>query len=413
MFEVGLNKVSYYNNSSYPRFGNTITPISAQTKIYWDKPVTLPQSQEKKDSINVSKIIKWGAGIALTAGIIALAIKRNQFAPLKNLSGNIKFRKAKTFDEAIRFGQETFGIKSYKGFEPKDLNVLNWFNEGLVNVSNALKGKNVRVPKYVIFSDEMKKNALACVSNKGILAGKFAINKSLFRNIDKEIKKILKGMRFDDVLEGKSTYLDVFTKESRENLVKQVKLYKKGKIKDFALKVKLHENLRECNHGLQMLVFHPDDMMSKIMGNPAIVKRLKEKGIKIDFAKFKKLSKDEQKNTIICIMNKAGIRQIVNTNKSPFGTIYHEMGHLQDIIPRVHAKGDFASASEYPKALKEWLSDKKIQNIASRVSNYAATGPAEFIAETFSGLLDGTKYTKEVINLYKKMNGPMLSSISA
>jgi hypothetical protein len=46
--------------------------------------------------------------------------------------------------------------------------------------------------------------------------------------------------------------------------------------------------------------------------------------------------------------------------------------------------------------------------IAGRVSEYAAVNPMEFVAETFAGHINGKKYDKEVMELYKFYKGPTL-----
>ncbi len=77
---------------------------------------------------------------------IGLFPKKNKF------SQHIRFEEAKTFDEAIEFGRQTFGIKKYKGFEKEDLDVINWVNEGLVHVNNAAKG-NISVPNEIEYKE--------------------------------------------------------------------------------------------------------------------------------------------------------------------------------------------------------------------------------------------------------------------
>lgn len=47
------------------------------------------------------------------------------------------------------------------------------------------------------------------------------------------------------------------------------------------------------------------------------------------------------------------------------------------------------------------VSPLKLENIAGRVSQYAATSPAEFIAETYAGLRTGRKYDREVMRAYR------------
>lgn len=65
------------------------------------------------------------------------------------LAENIEFIPAKTIKEAIEFGKKNLGIKKYKNFEEKDIEAINFLNEGFVNASNMMKGK-IRLPKKFI-----------------------------------------------------------------------------------------------------------------------------------------------------------------------------------------------------------------------------------------------------------------------
>ena len=70
----------------------------------------------------------------------------------KQYQQNIEYKEAETLDEAIKFGQKTFGIKKYEGFDEEDLDIVNWINEGLVKCSNVSKGI-IAMPKKVVFED--------------------------------------------------------------------------------------------------------------------------------------------------------------------------------------------------------------------------------------------------------------------
>ena len=58
--------------------------------------------------------------------------------------------------------------------------------------------------------------------------------------------------------------------------------------------------------------------------------------------------------------------------------------------------------------LKDFFSDAE-QKAIGKVSNYAKTGIGEFVAETYAGLVEGKKFSDDVIALYKKYGGPALS----
>ena len=392
-----LNQIRFngYYNPYNLRFGNN-TPTSGQTVVHWGTPnVTNPQQvhqvqQQPQSGIKTSTILKWGAvlgGIAAGAFLIAAAIKRGRYAPLKNLPEHINFTKATSYEDAIKFGQETFGIKSYQGFGAKDLDVLNWFNEGLTNVSNAMKGKNVRVPKNVVYSTELGKETIAAVIPDGIFAGRFEINKNLFRNIDNYV----------------------------EDCIKDVDFLKKPAKNDFIAKLKLigcHQNI---SSELRRRVYYPETVLLEILNNPELMEKAKKVGINIDVKAFNKLPDEKAKyNFVSKLKDKLGYNPQVDLNPNPYRNIYHEMGHLQDIVPRCPTTVDFNfKSSEYPKALKEWVNNKINQRIAINVSDYSTCGPGEFIAETFAGLVSGKKYPQEVLDLYKKLQGPMLPSMAA
>ena len=100
---------------------------------------------------------KLAVGVAAGIGITALVVggilynKKINSEAVKELAEHIDFKEAKSLDEAIEFGKQCLGVKKYKGFKEADLDVLNWVNEGLVNVNNKAKGKAImpNAVKYV------------------------------------------------------------------------------------------------------------------------------------------------------------------------------------------------------------------------------------------------------------------------
>lgn len=91
------------------------------------------------------------------------------------------------------------------------------------------------------------------------------------------------------------------------------------------------------------------------------------------------------------------------STSSPVGALYHEIGHLRD--PKLKQE-----QGRWAGGLSPWLNnygprgDTK-KSLASRVSGYAATSPAEFIAETYAGLRTGRKYDREVMAAYREAMG--------
>jgi len=91
------------------------------------------------------------------------------------------------------------------------------------------------------------------------------------------------------------------------------------------------------------------------------------------------------------------------------GIVLHELAHWKhaDLLPR-DAYGywtedgltdSFSFATDYGRTEK---------TIARKVSEYGATKPSEFVAETYSGMRSGKTYDDEVMTLYRKYRGPEL-----
>jgi|GEM_PF-4806717 len=100
-------------------------------------------------------------------------------------------------------------------------------------------------------------------------------------------------------------------------------------------------------------------------------------------------------------------------SKSKFCTIYHEMGHANHELSKNYDKmTNLADA----KALgitdvsltEEFLKDtKSLEKIRKYFRDYATLSPQEFVADTFDMLVAGRKVPKDIMQLYKKYEGPL------
>jgi hypothetical protein len=107
--------------------------------------------------------------------------------------------------------------------------------------------------------------------------------------------------------------------------------------------------------------------------------------------------------------SKDGLLQSVDQNVkdkwfSSSDTFAHEYGHILH-----HNKLAFGESLQYKRG-KFGTGKIKQQRlaIAGQVSEYAKTNPMEFVAEVFSGHVNGKKYTKSVMEMYKFYKGPDL-----
>ena len=107
--------------------------------------------------------------------------------------------------------------------------------------------------------------------------------------------------------------------------------------------------------------------------------------------------------------------KIKETKWSDFYYFNHELGHTRHQESTTNYKlmkkiEEYVDLGEKPSEIsEEFASNKSIQATAKKVSEYASESPAEFVAETFAGLLEGKTYSDDVMALYKKYDGPALT----
>lgn len=183
---------------------------------------------------------------------------------------------------------------------------------------------------------------------------------------------------------------------------------------------------------------------------------------KYTLKQFKELDIEKQREILKETLDKKAIVAQFERN-SGLKTVYHEMGHLQDFAKNLKEldlktwefnpikimkeawkevqeqkltgikkdtsrlkfvdnrwggttydgykdllKKDPKKFEAYYPDLYKHLTDIEIQNITGQVSWYSQTSIGEFVAEVYAGLINGRKFSNEVINLYKKYNGPLL-----
>lgn len=404
------------------------TATKAATKTAANTAINVPaKAKNKKTKLIIGGLI--GLAAVVAGGILLhkkLSVKDIQ----KVLPEHIDFNRADTLEDAFEFGKNTLGIKKYIGFNEGDLKVVNWVNEGLVNVNNATGGK-AKMPDSVIFDVKDFLGDNVKLLDEDTLAGavrgassqlpnvwtkKYVkqygdnflfINTKFFKNptddLNNTLQRCVKEGIFEETKDGYN-----LTKYFSKNpdLIKSLKKFKDGKL-DFNEQILLSNVLSAYSNAATGFVFHPAYSMKQLC------KALKfnKTETKDIMDKFSKKTYKEQKRSMLSFLRKFGGKKIVldvQTSQSPFTTIYHEMGHLQDAVDRPLASGKFKSAEKYPKELLAWLNDDKNMEIANQISPYSATGPGEFIAETFARAINGGKIPKEAKELYLKLNGPSM-----
>lgn len=367
-----------------------------------------------KDTIELSKknknkkAILYGGLATIAAVFVGLITKKKLDAKtIQQLPEFIDFNPAKTIKEAKEFGKNHLGIKKYYGFKNDDLDIINWINEGLTICSNASKGK-FKQPKRIISTKKFLQDASAGMySNQTdftkFLNGTLTINNNFYKNIDDLLQKDLKEFTDANLVKildsGEIELNSLINTESVRTVIKKLQSANESKL-SFNEKVGLHETIDNLSNAINMLNTSPKQVL-RTLAKPEKLPELEKmlEGSTIEEQKsilFKYITPYIQKGKFAFEVKES----------SPFATIFHEMGHLQDIVERSPAMDKFKTEAEYPKELRTWLEDVENIQIANSISAYATTGPGEFIAETFAKILSGKKIPDKAMELYNKMNGP-------
>ena len=399
---------------------------------------------------------------------------------LSNLAENIEFKEAKTIEDAIKFSKETLGIKNVDN--RFTLEALNIANKGLVEVSNANKGK-MFMPQTLRFESPKKETneyiAYVVRSIESKEFGDLVINKNYFDNsfLDKELKEHLytqEGKKFFDFnaksevsstryfTDGEFVFLDndlaQLTKRFYDN-PNSVSITDKQKI--------FYSFLEGCNKSGRKYR-SPIEALKKLKETDA--EFLKNNNISINIEELSNKTTAEQKRFLMAINKKMfeqkHYKNVVYNIESPTSTIHHEMGHLQDFaenlktldlkqcelgskdywknlwkkakenaknkkkienrnsIEEVDNRWGTITRGDYKKLLDdapekfkkrypdlyEFLKNQEIQQTAGKISGYAQVGIGEFIAETYAKMIAKEQLPEDVIALYKKYNGPKITS---
>lgn len=360
------------------------------------------------NSSNDKQGLTTGQKVAIGVGLAAIGcfgVKfglqhkiKNVYKNLKiaDLPENIIFKKATTKEEALKFTKETLKIRNVE--ESMTLEELNYINKCLVDVSNAHKGKCVMPTKINYFSDEYLKLigdggsniTIAGMSCSGLSKelGTLSINKKAFENkyLDAQLKECYFTKSGAIKMKPNTPYKykgEIYAQADQEASKLLEKYYGNPNSLTLEEKLKLIESRQIFENNIYNL----------------------QKGINVEAVGVKINSKGEK---------------FVVMHLQPEGhSIYHEMGHLQDVFAKkeTHISNPFRTEINmrrdefnlFPtKTHKEFLNDKSIQKAAGKISAYAQTSKDEFVAEVYAGLVSGKKFPEDVMTLYKKYGGPML-----
>ncbi len=321
-----------------------------------------------KKKTGMSNGAKWGIGTGVVLGLGALAyvLTRGKAGSkqVQQLAEHLDFKPAKTIQEAKSFAKDRLGVH-YNEIE--DLETMNFFNEWLTGIHNKCKViDKSSYPKFISNTTTLEDDALACLCDGVLKNGNqegyvMGVNMQLLKNFGSSMDKwICDGSVIAKNKAGKYVITnEAYNTEFTKDLVRRMNEY-----------------------------------------NPSTTT-------------FK------EKNRIILDIKGLQDGKIVNGKQqeirySDFSYLNHELGHLRhqecinnyDMMKKVE---EFKTLGKPVSDItQEFVTNKQIQQTARKVSDYATESPLEFVAETFSQLMEGKTFPDDVMALYKKYNGPMI-----
>ncbi len=308
----------------------------------------------------------------------------------------IKYKKAKTIEEAKEYAEKVLGIKT---FDIPDLEIANQVNLSITNAIKKSRGK-IHIPDKVEFSsitsDCGKYSSLECPAET-LIAEKtneitLKINRDYYNNIDKKISEYINhfgkngqlsvNSKGRDCINLISSYKYDATLNRYFRLWKQGKLTKKAKL-DFD---NLLHHAREEENALLMTKDSLINYIKKSLG-VNLNNLSQEEYIKKTTETLLKMRKEQK---IVLGANAYQTRNAIGLD----GQILHELGHVTHF-----RKTPF---SDLEQVLKTEFTNPTDFATALKVSRYATESEGEFIGEYIKGILSGDKYTDDVTKLFER-----------
>ena len=269
---------------------NSNLPIYFKTASYPSDRVEINNPQEDMPAINKKNGLSNGAKIGLGAltligiGAVAYILTKGKVGnkSVQQLAEHIEFKKANNIEEAIEFGKTHLGIKDYSGFSAKDIDVMNWINEGMVNISNKLKGKT-KIPKNIRYEAIDGQTMLQVTRDRQCLT----IDKLVFEDIDKAINNYLKDSSWITIQNGKFAYPEIYSSNTIKELLQKLHKFNNNQC-DFNEKIELFENLQMATAETNSFLSNPINKIKTILNNSSAKERLTSLDLEVDINKIAK-----------------------------------------------------------------------------------------------------------------------------
>lgn len=308
----------------------------------------------------------------------------------------IKYKKAKTIEEAKEYAEKGLGIKS---FDIPDLEVANQVNLSITNAIKKSSGK-IHIPDKIEFSsitgDCGKYSSLECPAET-LIAEKtneitLKINSDYYNNIDKKINEYINHFKKNGQLSVNSKGRDCINLISSykydATLNRYFRLWKQGKLTKKA-KLDFDNLLQRAREEENALLMTKDSLTDYIKKSLSINLNNLPQEEYIEKATHALLSlRKEQK--ILLGANAYQTRNAIGLD----GQVLHELGHVTHF-----RKTPF---SDLEQVIKTGFTNPTDFATALKVSRYATESEGELIGEYIKGILSGDKYTDDVTKLFER-----------
>lgn len=391
--------VTGYN--PYMNYGSS-TRVAARNVAFTSQPNTVSSSsnnQTQSTNTGLSKNTKLGLGALALVGIgtVAYLLSRGKIGnkQVLQLAEHIEFQPAKTIEEARAFARSNLGIKRY---ELTNLDIANYVNEGLVNLSNSVKGTTMYSKVITLPSDSVGR--MSCSFNGEILG----VNE----------KEILESMKLENLQDLFNRVSSKFNLSNYNLNSKQLDLIAKFKTTPSKLSFKEKLEFEELIAKIDLAPSNLFKRYAEALNNDAVFNVMKAKNRVLKPADFQKLSQEEQAKYVEELFN-AGYKQPIYA-RGAFHDINHEFGHKLHVenIGKEKFKQICVDISDNPEqaehAMKVYMKKFIGRNpesypILREVSGYAPFSEAEAVAEIYAGLQNGVKYSNKVMTLFDEWGG--------
>ena len=325
-----------------------------KTEPYPNDSLELSKKNEKKKTDIIKKsLLGVCFSLAASVGILVLVMKYHgnrikklydEKLVIRTLKEKIDFQEAKTVEEGIKFAKEVLGIKDVDA--EFTLEAINYANKGLVDVSNANKGK-VFMPNALRFSSSAEDDTYLAAVKMDINSDEFAnmyINKNYFdtQYLDKRLQKYLYKKDSNEQLflfekDYEPVYVSIWDKYIYADPSKEV-----AKLIDAYYKDSASLTIEQKRNLFYSLSYGKDKALRSFRLPMETLRRLEKlhgdflqrEKITIDYDSLDKKTHKEQKEFLLDLLEKMKQGNISLVKKvnlfSPLDTIYHEAGHLQD-----------------------------------------------------------------------------------